>query len=200
VGAGQAGLGYTGEWWDAGVGLQYLRARWYAPQIGGFLSIDPIESEPPYQYVRGNPVNGVDPSGYMVFPWDVGTRQFYSCKCGWIDTSHAKSQEGLIRDVEAVRESERMWARLYSDETSRSSSFKGLLPRTISADFLVRQQGVLGKGAYEVAWGIMLAWETFFEAAQGYGHYRAVAQVSFTRTHREIRAYLAFQFRNENCL
>ncbi len=28
-----------------------------------FLSRDPVESEPPYQYVRGNPINRVDPSG-----------------------------------------------------------------------------------------------------------------------------------------
>jgi hypothetical protein len=28
VGGTQAGLGYTGEWFDTGVGLQYLRARW----------------------------------------------------------------------------------------------------------------------------------------------------------------------------
>ena len=41
-----------------------LRARWYDPGMGVFLSKDPIESEPPYQYVRGNPSNLVDPSGF----------------------------------------------------------------------------------------------------------------------------------------
>jgi hypothetical protein len=33
------------------------------PETGTFLSVDPVESEPPYQYVRGNPINRVDPSG-----------------------------------------------------------------------------------------------------------------------------------------
>ncbi|MCP4537121.1 MAG: hypothetical protein GY832_08230, partial [Chloroflexi bacterium] len=33
VGAAQAGLGYTGEWGDTSVGLQYLRARWYDVQV-----------------------------------------------------------------------------------------------------------------------------------------------------------------------
>jgi|GEM_PF-4511120 len=33
------------------------------PETGTFLSRDPVESEPPYQYVRGNPVNLTDPSG-----------------------------------------------------------------------------------------------------------------------------------------
>ena len=48
--------------------LLHLRARWYAPGTGTFLSRDPVESEPPYQYVRGNVVNRVDPSGYSPCP------------------------------------------------------------------------------------------------------------------------------------
>jgi RHS repeat-associated protein len=55
--------GYTGEWWENDVGLLHLRARWYLPETGTFLSRDPVESEPAYQYVRGNPVNRIDPSG-----------------------------------------------------------------------------------------------------------------------------------------
>jgi hypothetical protein len=33
------------------------------PETGTFLSVDPVESEPPYQYIGGNVVNRVDPSG-----------------------------------------------------------------------------------------------------------------------------------------
>ena len=55
--------GFTGEWWEDDVGLLYLRARWYQPETGTFLSRDAVESEPPYQYVRGNVVNWTDPSG-----------------------------------------------------------------------------------------------------------------------------------------
>ena len=61
--AGGNPYGYTGEWWEDEVQLLHLRARWYAPETGTFLSVDPVESEPPYQYVSGNPVNRVDPSG-----------------------------------------------------------------------------------------------------------------------------------------
>ena len=60
--------GYTGEWWQAEAGLLHLRARWYAPGVGVFLSRDPVAGEPPYQYVRGNPVNFTDPSGYRRYP------------------------------------------------------------------------------------------------------------------------------------
>ena len=58
-------FGYTGEWWEDDVGLLYLRARWYQPETGTFLSRDAVESEPPYQYVRGNPFNLTDPSGFQ---------------------------------------------------------------------------------------------------------------------------------------
>ena len=55
--------GFTGEWWEDEVGLLYLRARWYAPETGVFLSVDSVEGEPPYQYVGGDVVNLTDPSG-----------------------------------------------------------------------------------------------------------------------------------------
>jgi len=60
---GSEPYGYTGEWWGSYIELLHLRARWYSPGTGTFLSVDPVESEPPYQYVRGNPVNRIDPSG-----------------------------------------------------------------------------------------------------------------------------------------
>jgi RHS repeat-associated protein len=59
--------GFTGEWWEDDVSLLHLRTRWYQPQDGIFLSRDPVESEPPYQYVRGNPINDTDPSG--LYAW-----------------------------------------------------------------------------------------------------------------------------------
>ncbi|HEY8355953.1 MAG TPA: RHS repeat-associated core domain-containing protein, partial [Ramlibacter sp.] len=36
---------YTGEYWDPDAQLVYLRARWYAPQIGRFISADPFEGK-----------------------------------------------------------------------------------------------------------------------------------------------------------
>ncbi len=57
--------GYTGEWWEGYNELLHLRARWLMPETGTFLSRDAVESEPPYQYVRGNPVNLADPSGFI---------------------------------------------------------------------------------------------------------------------------------------
>jgi len=63
VGNAQPGLGYTGEWSDPNIELAYLRARWYSPRDGIFLSRDAVERNHPYQYVEANPVNAIDPSG-----------------------------------------------------------------------------------------------------------------------------------------
>ena len=56
AGAAQAGLGYTGEWWDADAGLLYLRARWYEPGMGGGLSRDPLTGFPMKTTICGSKV------------------------------------------------------------------------------------------------------------------------------------------------
>jgi RHS repeat-associated protein len=58
-------LGYAGQYTDTETGYQYLRARYYDPSSGQFLTRDPIAAltEEPYGYVNRNPMNGTDPSG-----------------------------------------------------------------------------------------------------------------------------------------
>jgi len=67
-------LGYTSEPADA-TGLTYLRARWYDPQTGRFLTRDPMPGSVVapatlnlYVYVAANPVNRQDPSGRVCLP------------------------------------------------------------------------------------------------------------------------------------
>jgi len=61
---------YAGEQWDAELGMQYLRARYYMPEQGVFNRVDPFpgntgdpQSLHKYAYTHGDPVNGIDPSG-----------------------------------------------------------------------------------------------------------------------------------------
>jgi RHS repeat-associated protein len=63
-------FGYDGEQVDADTGLVYLRARWYDPANGRFLSTDPHPGAMKnaltlndYAFVNGDPINYVDPSG-----------------------------------------------------------------------------------------------------------------------------------------
>ncbi|MBI3801024.1 MAG: hypothetical protein HY268_29130 [Deltaproteobacteria bacterium] len=74
-GTGGSPFLFNGELWDADAGLLYLRARWYDPSIGRFISRDPFlgSVEDPqtfnaYAYARNDPVNRVDPSGLQSGP------------------------------------------------------------------------------------------------------------------------------------
>lgn len=62
--------GYTGHVIDAASGLTYMQQRYYDPQIGRFLSIDPVTaySNPVgafnrYKYAANNPYRFTDPDG-----------------------------------------------------------------------------------------------------------------------------------------
>jgi large repetitive protein len=62
---------FAGEQRD-GTGLDYLRARYYDPSLGRFISKDPYAgsitdpySQHSYQYAHANPVRYTDPTGYF---------------------------------------------------------------------------------------------------------------------------------------
>jgi RHS repeat-associated protein len=57
---------YTGQEWDAELGMYNLRARHYAPTAGRFLARDPIGyagGSNTYSYAAADPVNFIDPTG-----------------------------------------------------------------------------------------------------------------------------------------
>jgi RHS repeat-associated protein len=63
---------FAGERRDAETGLDYLRARYYDPELGRFISKDAFAgflndpmSQHDYQYAHANPVNNTDPTGYF---------------------------------------------------------------------------------------------------------------------------------------
>ncbi len=64
------GPGYTGHVSDAATGLSYMQQRYMDPQIGVFLSVDPVVAyQQPllqfhrYRYGNGNPYRFTDPDG-----------------------------------------------------------------------------------------------------------------------------------------
>jgi RHS repeat-associated protein len=61
---------YRGEQYDSDLGLYYLRARYYNPATGRFMSRDPEDGNTidpsslhKYLYGGGDPINRIDPSG-----------------------------------------------------------------------------------------------------------------------------------------
>jgi RHS repeat-associated protein len=62
---------YTGKPFedDNGLELYYYGARWYDPELGRFLSVDPLASKypglSPYIYCANNPLKFVDPDGHF---------------------------------------------------------------------------------------------------------------------------------------
>lgn len=62
---------FTGREFDPETGLSYFRLRYYDPEVGRFISEDPIGfaggDSILYRYAFGNPVNLVDPYGLIAF-------------------------------------------------------------------------------------------------------------------------------------
>jgi RHS repeat-associated protein len=62
--------GYTGRERDLESGLDYYRARYYDPQVGRFISVDPMGfgagDTNLYRYVGNNSTNATDPSGEWI--------------------------------------------------------------------------------------------------------------------------------------
>lgn len=66
--------GYTGHVMDAASGLTYMQQRYYDPQIGRFLSVDPVTADSAggtnfnrYWYANNNPYRFTDPDGRTSF-------------------------------------------------------------------------------------------------------------------------------------
>ncbi len=87
-------FGYSGEQLDT-TGLIYLRARYLNPRLGLFLARDPWEGDMlrpgsmnGFNYVEGNPVNAVDPTGKVM--WGHVTHGEYEQAIEWTIENEAQ--------------------------------------------------------------------------------------------------------------
>jgi RHS repeat-associated protein len=75
------GPGYTGHVNDPATGLVYMQQRYYDPDIGRFISPDPVAPTPGntfnfgrYTYANDNPIRNIDPDGRAVqFAYESGS-------------------------------------------------------------------------------------------------------------------------------
>jgi RHS repeat-associated protein len=97
---------YSGEYWDNSTSLQYLRARWYDPSMGRFISEDTYEGELEnplslnlYTYVLNKPLKYFDPSGNspdVVDPNSLGGSQLGRASTGRGGTSGGTVTGGKV--------------------------------------------------------------------------------------------------------
>lgn len=103
---------------DAGNGLVLTRTRAYAPDQGRFVSRDP--SVTPignlYLYCANDPVNGIDPSGYV---WKELREGFLSSVEG------ARSKIGFTLDVVGKHFEPTVWRRICELHHSLSDKHRG---------------------------------------------------------------------------
>jgi len=112
-------FGYTGEMLDAESGLLYLRARYYDPSIGRFISADTYlgrMAEPVtqnrYIYVHNNPLLFVDPSGNNAFDFVDGVNSVgegfvdylkYTASLSGLHGEERQSEvQGFVRTYESI--------------------------------------------------------------------------------------------------
>ncbi|MBI2328032.1 hypothetical protein HYU92_06975 [Candidatus Curtissbacteria bacterium] len=86
---------------DSGSNLYFLRARYYDPELGRFISRDPVkgtltnpQTQNPYAYALNNPINLSDPSGEFIDTvWDIANIAYDIYTCDWgslaVDTASA---------------------------------------------------------------------------------------------------------------
>ena len=110
-------LGFAGQYTDPETGLQYLRARFYDPATGQFLTRDPIEplTREPYAYGRNNPTNNVDPSGLYAESEDL--------PCPWcLPLPSAEDYERAAGEVQEGAEDIWHWITDDDDEVAEESA------------------------------------------------------------------------------
>ncbi len=62
------------EYTDTDTNLVYLRARFYNPKLMHFMNADTVDTNNPYSFGNGDPINNIDPSGHLSEEarWGIG--------------------------------------------------------------------------------------------------------------------------------
>ena len=142
---------YTGKERDDATGLDYFGYRYYAPWIGRWISPDPAGGQDglnPYEFVRNNPVNYVDPDGLQAIGDEPAILPRLSP--GHAYRGHGPRQVTLEAAIEywnrtysatfgfrAVALEEREWGWLITAKeplTHKSHGLPGPLPQNVSVE------------------------------------------------------------------
>ncbi len=127
---------YAGEFYDAETGLYYLRARYYDPYIGRFISEDSYWGEDInplslnlYTYAHNDPVQHIDPTGHLAWQEKDNKLPTSEAKAAMsaaisnYDKAKAKGDKGGMAAAES--EAARLRSYIKTDTNSNGGSSSG---------------------------------------------------------------------------
>jgi RHS repeat-associated protein len=97
----------TAREYDQESGLYFYRARYYNPEIGRFVSVDPLGLAGGinlYSYVSNNPINYLDPEGTIVIADDVAIAIVIGGSALAISLATPQGQEMLAENIRHVKD------------------------------------------------------------------------------------------------
>jgi len=134
---------YAGETCDAETGLYYLRARYYDPDTGRFISKDSMEgdlwnplSQNLYTYCENDPLGNVDPWGQAVKPLRELATQYQASRISydWRTRTATITIGGTTRNFKATEEQARA-GKIEIEEREFYKAFGIKTPRDVALSF-----------------------------------------------------------------
>ncbi|HSD17233.1 MAG TPA: RHS repeat-associated core domain-containing protein [Thermomonas sp.] len=150
-------MGYTGHVMDAASGLTYMQQRYYDPQIGRFLSVDPVAADSAtgnnfhrYGYANNSPYRFTDPDGRQATSDNI-------LGCGGAGTPCTITRRG-IQESSTITEPEAQAAKIWKQvdafiakHPNDDVQLSGLEFDIILASFKAgyEREGIEGMGRWE---------------------------------------------------
>ena len=112
---------FAGQYTDVSTGLIYMRARWYDPTTGQFLSTDPAAAATNeiYAFADDDPINAIDPTGLCSAASDGVPNAASLHRCGTADVTGFETVHGFSIVTGKIRAPRgamfQYWVRFMSD-------------------------------------------------------------------------------------
>ncbi len=118
---------FNGKELDAETGLYYYGARYYTPEIGIWLSVDPLSDKYPHQsnymYCSGRLVNVIDPDGRDEWEFDMCGNVVNRIQNDKKDAFHIVDDNGKRLDGKSIEFEKGTVNTLFQEKTTNSTIF-----------------------------------------------------------------------------